>query len=175
MVVHIYQPSAPGGVVLSAHCPPEPRSVIRFERDSILVSAKASYNSEYPRRNGIGVRITFEVPEGKVVRLLDGVVEVSVPILGSFKGELSGPVPPGTPMAGETTKNKRWGTLYDPPSAMFAMTNHASYYFKTFLSMPNSDTFTLKLPKFLINDVEVELPVINFNRNLDFYIAGINC
>ncbi|GEM_PF-5540174 len=186
LVVPIYRASASDGEILRAHlCPPEPHSVIRFERHGVLVSARAFYKSD----NQIWVRTAFEVPEGKVVRLLDHVVKVSVPARGSFEGDLSGgriplkhePDSPSTPMMGETIKHKLrmfegWPTLYDPPGlVMFAKTPHASYWFDAFLSVPKSDAFTLKLPRFLVNDVEVELPVINFTRHIDFYIAPMNC
>ncbi len=133
MVGSIYRPSADGGEVLRAHCPPEPRSVIRFEQQGILISAKAGYVSG----NEIWVQSTFEVPKGKTVRLLDRRVEVSLADHPGYTGQLvdertllePGAVALGEPMEGATIQNEiglseGWPTLYDPPlSADSAMWN----------------------------------------------------
>lgn len=101
--ISVYRPSASEGEVLDAHCPREPRAVIRFERSGVLVSIWASSYAIYPLRDKVRVLILFEVPPGKVVRLAHGVVEISVPSGSISKADLSGPVRPGAPMVGEST------------------------------------------------------------------------
>jgi len=176
--ISVYRPSASEGEVLGARCPAEPRAVIRFERSGVFVSVWTSSYAIHPPRDEIRVRIAFEVPEGKVVRLAHGVVEISVPSGSSSKAELSGPFRPGAPMMGETTppqSSRKWPLLYDPPQQIRALTHNASFWFTAFLPLPSSQTSALKLPRFQVNDVEAELPLITLTRQTDWYIAGMEC
>lgn len=178
VIISVYRPSASEGEVLNAHCPHEPRAVIRFERSGVLVSVWTSSYAFYPPRDEIRVLIVFEVPQGKVVRLSNGVVEISVPSDSISKADLSGPVRPGAPMVGDTTppqSPRTWRLPYDPPQQWRALTHNASFGFTAFLPRPTSQTSVLKLPKFLVNDVEAELPLITLTRQTDWYIAGMNC
>ena len=159
--------------------------MIRFDRLGVLVSVKASYATEHE----VSIRLAFEVPEGKTVRLLDRVVELSVATDAKLVAELSGirlatdsPASPGSPMAGSTIDHELrmfegWPTLYDPPGGFgsYAKTRHASYWFEASASVPRADAFALGLPRFSVNDAEVELPEIHFSRRVAFYLSPLNC
>lgn len=81
-------------------------------------------------------------------------------------------------MVGETTPPKSprmWRLPYDPPQQWRALTHNASFGFTAFLPWPASQTSALMLPRFLVNDVQAELPLMTLTRQTDWYIAGMNC
>lgn len=175
MTTSFYRPDAQDGRVVRGQCPPV-HSFILFERNNVIVAAKASYPSE----DQIIVTVTFEVPENNVVHLIDKTVEVSTPSQGTFKGVLSGYIwtSPGRtsdfqsemPLTGKTKKN-----LFLDQVTFYGVTEHAYYAFNASLSMPFTEMFLLRLPRFLVNNIEVELPLINFRHTSESYIGSLNC
>jgi len=175
-----FRPSAPGGTLIRGHCPPV-HSVILLERSGVIVAIRVSESSSHTAR----VLLSFEVPQGRIVRLKERTVELSVPGQGAYQGELDGWVwesryeshafPVDNPMTGKTRQSGS-DTVTGYGSGG---TPHLFYTFRaTFkakVPMLDSDVFTLKLPRFLVNDADIELPVIDFRRTSEFLIASFNC
>lgn len=161
----VYRPSAPGGELLQLHCPPQPRSVIRFARDGVLISAYATYVSS----DEILVKATFEVPQGETVRLLDAGVEVAI----------AGQMYFGRQFPGERKVFQRGasrgGDEAAPLGGPLQRDKFKTFWFAASVSAPHADVFTLKLPRFTVNGTQVDLPQITFSRHTEFYIAPMNC
>jgi len=146
--------------------------VILFERQGVIVGVNTFYESiqhGYPT-NKLYADISFEIPEGEVVQLVQHHVEVSAPSKDSWKSELSGKVWTGpgrtenfsrdAPMIG---KNKAWrfGTAQG-----YGNTKHAAFFFSALLFEGfELETLEMNIPKFLINDFEVALPMITLKLN----------
>jgi hypothetical protein len=156
-----YLPAAQGGTIVRA-MQPRTNSVILFERHSVIVGVNTTdYGDQF------NASISFEVPEGNIVQLLEHHIEVSVPSKESWKSNLSGHIwtgpgrtgdfPVDAPMIG---KNKGWrlGTAKG-----YGNTKNAAFFFKALLfATPGPKTFVIKMPKFRVNNMEVELPLIEF-------------
>lgn len=136
-----------------------------FERQGVIVGATVSADS---------VRIAFEVPEGKVVKLLDKTVEISVAehvaATGALKGwEAAGifldrDISPDAPMTGRKAKKNR-----DARVSQFwdCASDNNFFCFVTQVNMPESGSFTLKMPRFSVNGVAMELPPIAITEERD--------
>jgi len=174
MTTSFYRPEAPGGRVVLAHCPPV-RSFILLEHDGVILGARVSDASA----DGLSVTITFEVPVGKTVRLLDDVVEVFSPVMDTVTGVLTGSVwaspgrtrdfPLDAPMLGQTTPR-----LFDQITA-YGQTEHAYFIFDASLAVRPSELFSLALPGISVNDSDVTFPPITLRRDSKTYLGSLNC
>jgi len=157
-----YRPAAPGGTVVRA-MQPRTTSVILFERQDVIVGV----NTTYDYKNQLYVSISFEIPNDKVVQLLENTVEVSVASKEMRKSKLSGRIwtgagrtkdfPLKTPMVG---RDKGWslGTAKG-----YGNTKYAAFFFNALLfTAPEAETFEIKIPRFLVNNIESVLPIIEF-------------
>jgi hypothetical protein len=161
-----YLPAATGGTIVRA-MQPRTNSVILFKRQGVIIGVNTT---DYGDR--FNASISFEVPEGKIVQLLEHHIEVSGPSKESWKSNLSGHIwtgpgrigdfPVNTPMIG---KNEAWrfGTAKG-----YGNTGHAAFFFKAFLfATPGPKTFVIKMPKFRVNNMDVELPLIEFTFGIE--------
>jgi hypothetical protein len=184
VMLEFHRPSAPGGKVVRAGCPPD--KFILFERHDVTIGTSTGVAS----KGLVGGVVTFEVPEGRVVLLLDQEVEVSASSRGTSKGRLT----PGTvwapgsfqprdaqpdkPLMGITSKHRiAWWPFSAAPTP-YGHSRHAYYSFKFSVSLAEaevSEAYVLKLPKFSVNDIVVELPPITFIQDREFAIVGLNC
>ena len=163
----VYQPEAPGGRVVSAHCPPD-ESFLLFEANEVVVGVRA----KTPWDNKIIVNITFEVPEGKTVILEDQQIEV-------LEGEqifakvdvqrISDDFQTGAPMPGKT----EWKLFKQ--ITMYGTTKHAYYTFNATIPVLGKEYFYIKLPCFLVNNVRWNLPLIKFTLIEKFSLHPLNC
>jgi hypothetical protein len=184
-MLEFHRPSAPEGKVVRTSCPPVHRFIL-FERHDVTIGTSSGVGAKGPLK---GV-VSFEVPEGKVVRLLDQEIEVSAPSRGTWKGRLAPGIvwPPGSfqprdaqpdkPLMGITLKHMiAWWPFSAAPTP-YGHSRHAYYSFEFSVSLAEaevSEAYVLKLPKFSVNDVVVELPPITFIRDREFAIVGLNC
>jgi len=157
-----YRPAAPEGTVVRG-MQPRTNSVILFERQDVIVGV----NTTYDNKNQLYVSISFEIPNDKVVQLMEHTVEVSVASKEMRKRELSGKIWTGTgrtkdfplnaPMVG---RDDGWsfGTAKG-----YGNTKYAAFFFKALLfAAPEAKTFKIKMPRFLVNNIASELPIIEF-------------
>jgi hypothetical protein len=181
VLTDFYRPAAPDGRVARTHCPPAQR-IILFERHDVTIGITIGMFS----KGHVEGMVTYEIPEGKVVYLLDQEVEVSVPSRGTTKAKLtSGLVwsgglfsqphdaSPANPLIGKTTMR----LLFSTPTR-YGKTNHASYTFRFSGSLDRPEvpeSLAIKLPRFSVNDTEVDLPPITFILDREFAIIGLNC
>ena len=174
MTVPFYRPGAAPGKVVKAWCPPV-HSVILFEVHDVLVGFEVS-SSQSDR---VLVTIMFEIPENRSVQLVDHSVEIYGPTQASLKGELSGRVwvsagqtgeiSLDTPMYGRTEER-----LFDQITR-YGKTKHAYYFLRADVAAIQSDRLFLKPPRFLVNGLRVDLPVITFSRTTESYVGSLNC
>ena len=170
-------PSALEGKLVSAHCPPA-KSVLLFEKQGVVVGVRAT--ASFSREDQVDVAITFEVPEDKTVQLIDNHIEAYVGSQKISEAKLSVLVwksrfktadfSPDSPLIGKTERS-----LFFEQVTMYGTTEHAYYIFKTSLTVPESETFMLKMPGFLVDNVKVELPIVKFMKTEEFAIQPLNC
>lgn len=176
VTIPYYRPVAAGGTVVNAHCPPVD-SFVLFEEHDIIVGAHAAFSEE----GRLSATITFEVPKGKTVRLLDQDLWVNIPSRGSSKVKLSGYIwtgagrtsdfSPATPLIGETGKK-----LFLKQVTLYGTTNHAYYMFYATLDVSEPEPIMLKIPKFSVGDIVVELPEVKFEWSSKFFsVYPFNC
>jgi len=157
-----YHPEALGGKVVRA-MEPRTNSVILFERQGSIIGINTCINGKHQ----LDVSISFEIPDDKVVQLLEQHIEVSVPSKSISKRKLSGRIwtglgrtegfPLDAPMIGMNS-GWRFGTAKG-----YGETKYAAYFFKALLFPSQEEkTFEIKIPRFLVNNTEVELPKIRF-------------
>ena len=168
IVTAYYQPSAISGTnVRAIKRQPATNSVMLFEIQGVIVGMNTFYQPEQrdSSANKLYADISFEIPEGKIIELLDYEIEVFAPTGNSWKSELSGKIwtgpgraekfPRYAPMIG---RNKAWrlGTAQG-----YGNTKHAAFFFSALLFEGSElETLQVKIPKFLINGFEVEIPII---------------
>ncbi len=155
-----YRPEAADGSVVRA-MQPRTKSAILFDREGVIIG----FNTAYTYEHALSASISFEVPEGKVVQLVEHNLEVQVNS-ASFNSALSGKIwtgpgrttnfPLNTPMIGKNA-GKKFGT-----ATGFGNTDNAAYFFTASLfTKPAPKAFKIKIPKFLINNTEVDLPIVS--------------
>jgi hypothetical protein len=160
--VDYYHPEATGGKVVRTG-QSRTQSAILFEQEGVIIGFHTSYYDEK-----IHARISFEVPDDKVVQLVDQNVEVKVNA-ATYRIVLSGSVwPEGwfsqpidfpifSPMIG---KKAKYGSVRG-----FGDTRNANFFVDgSIVTKPQPEAFQVKLPRFRINNVEVNLPVIRLKR-----------
>lgn len=185
MMLDFYRPSAPEGKVVRSGCPPAERYIL-FERHGVTIGTTIGEDSNRLFKG----RVAFGVPEGKVVLLLDQEVEASARARGTWKGRLAPGIvwPPGSfqprdaqpdkPLMGITSKHRiAWWPFSAAPTP-WGHSRHAYYSFEFSVSLAEaevSEAYVLKLPKFSVNDIVVELPPITFIQDRELAIVGLNC
>jgi hypothetical protein len=168
-----YHPSAPDGTnVRAIKREPRTNSAILFEHQGVIIGINTFYKSKahgYPT-NQLHADISFEIPEGNTVQLVQHHIAVSAPRVDSWKSKVSGRVwtkpgrteefPRDATMVGRN-KAWRWGTAQG-----YGNTKHATFFFSALLfegfELKNLE---IKIPTFLINNQEVELPIITLKLN----------
>jgi hypothetical protein len=175
MTTKFYRPAAIDGKVVFAHCPPV-ESFILFETGGIILGSKASKSTD----DLITVMITFEVPDGKKVKLMDHEIYSLIDNQVFARSNLLGAVRVSagrtsefiatTPMLGKTEKK-----LFFKQITLYGTTEHAYYFFSGQLSVPNLESFIIKLPNFSVNGVLVKPPIIRFSQDSMQYIGSLNC
>lgn len=176
VMLEFYRPSAPEGEVVRSGCPPGQRFIL-FKRHDVTIGATLG-------------RVAFEVPAGKLVILLDQAVEASSPARGTWKSRLhTGTVwapgsfqprqiQPDKPLPGITSQQTTaWWPFSGTPTP-WGNSRHAYYQFE-FSAFPAdakaSEPNVIRLPKFSVNDIVVELPPITFTPESESAIVGLNC
>lgn len=186
MTTTFYRPTAPEGKIAQAFCPPV-ESIIIIEINGVIISTRASYSSvnwigerAYPSTNKIEVTIGFEVPEGRTVALenqkiasmLDDKIIDSQDLLGRTwvsRGHTE-IFETTSPMIGKVEKRIFW-----PHAPYSGSTDNSYYWFSAKIFVPQTETFIIKLPDFLVNDLKVEPPLISFTIDESTYIGSLNC
>jgi hypothetical protein len=167
-----YRPSADTGEnVRAIKRQPRTDSVILFRHDGVIVGVNTLLKSKHHgfSESTLSVDISFEIPEGNEIRLVDKHVKVFAP-LESWNSELLGRIwiAPGRTeifpiekmMIGKSDA-VRFGTAQG-----YGNTKNATFFFSALiLKGAELETFELELPGFVINDFEVNEPIISFNLN----------
>lgn len=174
MTVTYYRPEAASGKIVKAWCPPV-RSFILIETHEVIVGFKASS----PQEDRLRVNITFEIPSKHNVQLTDHFVEIHGPPGISSKGELFGftwvaagraeEIPLNMPMQGSTKKR-----MFDQ-TTLYGKTEHAYFFLRAEMDAIQSERFTLKPPRFYVDGIQVDLPVINFIKIEESIVGSLNC
>lgn len=174
MSVSFYRPDAVHGKVVKAWCPPV-HSIILFEVHEVVVGFEVSSSQE----NRVLVTMTLEIPEKNSVQLIDHSVEILSSTQARLRGDLSGRVWVSagrtgeislrTPMHGKTEKS-----LFDQITR-YGKTKHAYYFLRAEIAAVPFENLSLKPPRFLVNGMQVDLPVISFSRINESYIGSLNC
>jgi hypothetical protein len=157
-----YLPAAPGGTVVRT-MQPRTNSAILFERQGVIIGV----NTTTDDKDQLYVSISFEIPDDELVQLLERHIEVSIPSKDVWESELSGWVwtgpgrtkdfPLDAHMIGKNSAS-RFGTANG-----YGNTTYAAYFFKALLFAARSEkTFKIVMPKLLVNNIEAELPKIEF-------------
>lgn len=179
----VYNPSAQGGLTVKdppsrvdfLAGPSDTSQQIRFQRHGVIVAAMLG---EGPETQGqVQVHVTFEVPEGRVVTLVDKKVEISVSNHVAATATLSGgrflsgfdgwsgrqfsDFSPDTPMKGTTAKKTSLGYGTD---IKVCASDYAMFCFIAQVTVPGAGPFTLKLPRFSVNGAEQELPPVTVTQ-----------
>jgi hypothetical protein len=176
VTVQYYRPITTEGAVVNAHCPPVD-SFVLFEEHNIIVGAQVVFSD----KGKLSSTITFEVPKDKTVQLLDQNVLINTPSQGLSKIRLSGYtwVGPGrtseffpeNPLVGKTKKK-----LLLKQVTLYGTTNHAYYVFYASVDVLKPEQVSIKIPKFSVNDFEVELPEIKFDWSSKYFpVYPANC
>jgi hypothetical protein len=169
-----YAPEASGGKIIHYGCkntfgPPE---LISFVVDEVEFSTVVGKT-----KHGIHVTIHFRVPEGKEVRLKDATVYVSVPSSATpITAQLHSPYPPtwkiDEPMHGST--EQRHYAWYQGGGGNETL--HAYYSSFVEVTMPESQSLSIRYPEFTVNGQLAHIPEIKFQWR--FYIeplSPLNC
>lgn len=174
MSVPFYRPDAPPGKVVKAWCPPV-HSVILFEVHDVIVGFELS-SSQSDR---VLVTIMFEIPENRSVQLIDRSVEITSSTQTSSKGDLSGHVWVSAGRTGEisleTPMQGRSEKRLFAQITRYGKTTHAYYFLRADIVAAQSERYTLRPPRFLVNGMQVVLPVITFSRTTESYVGSLNC
>ena len=174
MSVSYYRPGAAHGKVVKAWCP-RVHSVILFDVHDVIVGFEISAIQQ----NHVLATMTFEIPEKHSVQLIDHFVEIHSSTQASSQGDLSGRVwvsagrtgeiSLNTPMYGKTEKR-----VFDQITR-YGKTKQAYYFLRAEAAAIPLEKLSVKPPRFLVNGMQVELPVITFSRTSESYIGSLNC
>jgi len=166
------QPQASGGVIVQRTCPPTP-SVLLFKKEGVV----AAISMNEPEAGRTALQVSFEVPSGRTVRLLERALEVSIARGEHYRSELfclwcgagGKSVDPESLITGRTN---RWplGT-----TTGYGTTRHTFYLFSTEVATILEGTFTVTLPKVLLNGRLWEMPPVLFTRVRKWIISPFNC
>ena len=176
VTVEYYRPIVVRGEVVNAHCPPV-YSFVLFEENDIIIGAHVAFSE----KGQLSSTITFEVPKDKIVRLLDHDIWFDTPSHGLSKVKLSGYIwtgpgrtsnfSPETPLRGETKKK-----LFFKQITSYGTTQNAYFVFYASIDMFKPEQVTIKIPRFSVDNVVVELPEIKFKLSSKYFpIYPANC
>lgn len=169
-----YHPAAPGDKS-SGRLP-----LLHFQRQGVIVGVglPSTRNSQGTAQ----VAVNFEVPDGKVVKLIDKTVESSAANFAAHTGKLSRKVwerqgfwggqirefPPDTQMTGKTANKQQFG--YARELGMDTCeSDYAMFCYSAKVTVPDSGAFMIKLPRFSVNGAEIELPPLTVTQVNDTY------
>ena len=174
MLTTFEQPHAPGGELVDRHCPPRP-DVLLFKKDGVV----AAVSMGEPQSGRTRIHLSFEIPGGRTVGLQDSTMGISIARGEQLRSELTGtwygarnrsaPVDPESLMTGRTD-GFRMGTVTG-----YGVTRHDFYLFSAEFATVLEGTFTLTLPRILVNGSFWDLPPILFTRVRRWLISPLNC
>jgi len=168
-----YRPHSVEGRSTEATCPPDPAFWL-IERGGVVVGTRIN-DGKHTK-----IDMTFEIPEGKNVRLLCQMLTVTTSSGKTLQGELTGRVMPShgrsqKVSAGELLIGGDRG-LFGPGYSPYFRIFHNLYWFSVSLDIRHPDQLAVRFPSFLVNGVEESLPVINFILDTDFRVLeSLNC
>ena len=174
ITVTYYRPDAVSGKVVKAWCPPV-HSFILIETHDVIAGFKVSATQE----DRVMVTITFEIPEKHNVQMIDHFVEIYGPSGVNSKSELFGrtwvaagrtaEIPLDMPMQGSTKKR-----VFDQ-TTFYGKTEHAYFFLRADMPVVQSEMFSLKPPRFFVDGIQVDLPVITFTKSKETFVGSLNC
>jgi len=168
------QPQAPGGTITNRHCPPQPE-ILLFSQEGVVAAVLMDEVGSGRR----AIRLTFEVPRGRTVRLLGSSLTVTTArgeravsqLSGVWRGSKnrSADVRPESLMVGRT---ERWrlGTV-----TPYGNTRHDFFEFAAEFATQLGDDFTATLPPVLLDGFSWDLPPVRFRRVRRWLISPLNC
>lgn len=169
-----FRPDAASGKIVKAWCPPV-QSFILFETHNLTVG----FNISSPQKDRALVTITFEIPEKYNVQMIDRFVEIHGASGINLKGELLGhtwvaagrtaEISLDMPMQGDTKKR-----MFDQ-TTLYGKTEHAYFFLRAEMAVVHAEKFFLKPPMFLVNGVNVDLPMITFIKTKETFVGPLNC
>ena len=168
-----YRPHSVEGRSTEATCPPDPAFWL-IERGGVVVGTRIKDGKRTK------IDMTFEIPEGKNVRLLSQTLTATTSSGSTLQGELSGRVMPShgrsrSIPAGELLTGGNRG-LFGPGYSPYFRIFHNLYWFSASLDISHPDHLAVRFPSFLVNGVEESVPVINFTLDTDFRVLeSLNC
>jgi hypothetical protein len=170
-----YEPSAPGGRLVRPYCGGSvgPRNTLDFTLGDVGASVFAYQNAEQ-----LSVGMSFSVPAGRVVRLiedravvrLNGRPEALVAAFGEIRS--SGPdrerwtLPATAPMAGAS----------QPAVKGSSQLGHRSFVMRATVTTAERTPFTVDFPRFAIDEQPMTVPRIEFApKRWHTIFMPINC
>ena len=173
MSVSYYRLGEAYGKVVKAWCPPV-HSVILFDVHDVIVGFEVSAIQQ----NRVLAIMTFEIPEKHSVQLIDRFVAIHSSTQASSQGELTGWVWTSAGRTGEISLNtpmygKTEERLFDQITR-YGKTKHAYYFLQAEVATTPLEKLFVKPPRFLVNGMQIELPVITFSRISETYIGSLN-
>ena len=168
------QPQAPGGVIKDGFCPPQPVFLL-FERDGVVLAV----HTRFVGSGRQSVYLSFEVPAHRRVRLLGTALEATTargehvisPMTGTWYGSRNreAEVRPDSLMTGNTER-LRYGT-----NTGYRLTHHDFFVFQAEYATALGDTFTVTLPKVVVDGFSWDTPQVRFVRVRRWLITPLNC
>jgi len=167
-----YSPNAEGGTVKKSQCNETagPPDMIEFVRNDVSIGVKVTDMGDQ-----LSVFVQVHIPKDREVRLLNGIVFVSIP---SNSAPLEGLLNPiiyhdqspwsiGDAMVGETREFK----------GIFRSLFLGKFYgMEAKIKAPKSDVLKVRIPELEINGQKVGLPEITFTRDKSLEVFGpVNC
>ena len=169
---HYYSPSAEDGVIKKSTCGESvgPKDTIEFIRNDVIIRVSA-----YEIEDLVRVFLRLEVPQGRQMRLINPQVHIihytdEEMLEGAFEPIVYHGQKPwniNELLKGETTEFK----------SLFGTRTHGKFFaMQARISISETDTFKVRLPKLLIDEIESVLPEISFKKAkaVEFFMP-INC
>jgi hypothetical protein len=174
MSVSFYRPDSAHGKVVKAWCPPV-RSVILFDVYDVIVGFEVTS----PQENRVLATMMFEIPEKHSVLLIEHAIEIQSPTQASSWGDLTGRVWVSAGRTGEislkTPMHGKTEERFFDQITRYGKTKHAYYFLRAEITAIPLEKLSLKPPRFLVDGMEVDLPIITFSRTSESYVGSLNC
>jgi hypothetical protein len=172
----VFTPINPSAQVLDAQCPPEPRTVARFNQSGVFVSIRVRSGSS------LSFDLAFEVPAGNVVEFKEetghlhaGAAAIPFNIPFTY-----------APLKGATIpeheiSTRGWRTLHDPlpgtegSRLSVAKTNSKVFDFTFSVPVQVQDEFSVLLPRFAVNGATLPPLSIRFRKTASLVLMSMNC
>jgi hypothetical protein len=169
-----YRPEAAEGRRTDATCPPAP-SVWLFDRDGVIVGARATRET-----GAISIELTFEIPEGKLVQLVEDAIAVEIdgrssraPLRGSTFVSWGKTREVAADESLEGASRHVFQSNYTP---YYGVSNAVYAYRATVETGTPPELLDVRLPKFRVNGAPRSLPDVRFQWDSVFHwIYGLNC